>query len=174
MDNLSEIVVFALLFLGWIVRTVLENRKKPPPRPVPPAERPAPEARPAPPPVPRRRERAPRHEPDPEAVEAERVEPAPKPTVAPPTVSGTVELVREFAPIPEVQGLAVGSLEATTAAIADESARHRRKMVRRLGGPEGASPRDLARAGVLWSEVLGPPRATSGPHRPPSPLRRRR
>jgi hypothetical protein len=170
-DNVAEIVLFALLFLGWIVRTVLENRKRPVPRPVPPAKDRAPAAEtripsetrvpagdraPERPPAPRpRRERAPepRAE-DAEAEEAARVEPPPQPTVA------------------EVQGLQTGTLETATAAIADETGARRRAIVRRLGGVDGATPRDLARAGVLWSEVLGPPRATAGPHRPPSILRR--
>lgn len=41
----------------------------------------------------------------------------------------------------------------------------------RLGLRTGTSRRDATRAGILWNEVLGPPRALTGPHR--SPARKR-
>ncbi len=66
-----------------------------------------------------------------------------------------------------IRGLAIGTLDLATAAITEEGARRRVGLVRRLGGPPGAPPRDLARAGMLWSEVLGPPRSLRGPHRGP-------
>jgi hypothetical protein len=38
----------------------------------------------------------------------------------------------------------------------------RRLGLRRMGGVDEA-----LRAGIVWSEILGPPRALRGPHRPP-------
>jgi hypothetical protein len=51
------------------------------------------------------------------------------------------------------------------------SSRRRRAVLRRLGASEAGSRRDIVRAGVLWSEVLGAPRAVSGPHRSPAARR---
>jgi len=44
----------------------------------------------------------------------------------------------------------------------------------RLGIARRVDRRAAVRAGVLWSEVLGPPRATAGPHRTPMQRRRER
>lgn len=54
-------------------------------------------------------------------------------------------------------------------------ARRRKTALTRLtGGLAGRPGRDLARAGVLWSEILAVPRALSGPHRNPAARRHRR
>jgi len=59
------------------------------------------------------------------------------------------------------------SAAATVHARRGRFAAARRLGIRRMGGVRAA-----LRAGILWGEVLGPPRALRGPHRAPSATRR--
>jgi hypothetical protein len=149
-----RLILFGLLFLGWIVKTIAENRKK---------RRQAEERRrghPAPhetgehepverlPPVQRRQREVLPPEP------AARAEVAPTPVLdAGPTPLGTI------------------SRDDVADAAARRAGRTRETLLRRLGAAEARRPTDVLRTGILWSEILGPPRGLTGRHHSPAARR---
>lgn len=65
------------------------------------------------------------------------------------------------------------AVTAGAAAFTEGAGRHGDAWAR-LGLAHSAERRNAVRMGILWSEVLGPPRAIQGPHRSPVLKRRRR
>jgi hypothetical protein len=172
-----DLVIFGILFLAWIVKTVFEKQQKPGTRPhhpgrrIPPPDVPPDEPPPRPEPPPRReREHVVVMSPE-EAAEAMDEETAARAARA--RVAEDALPLEAFASKPIDHAHGVGTLEEADAAAASRGDVRRRDVLRRLGGEGARTGRDLARAGMLWSEVLGPPRALSGPHASP-PVRRAR
>jgi hypothetical protein len=176
-DSLFQIVFIVLALIGWVIKSTVEEREKRKKQqqrtPVPPGQRPLPRAEP--PPRPEHREGEAYHPlPNPEAPSPR---PAPVPTpVATPTGGARLKEVH-----PQLEVLKIERLQARKALpgrdktlVAEQAAKRRRLFARLGAGATTSSPRTLARAGVLWSEVLGPPRAVKGPHRPPHLDRHRR
>jgi hypothetical protein len=167
-----RLILFGLLFLGWLVKTLFSRKApghRPPhrrPQEIPWPEEPD-EAEELPPahaegePAERRRaeERtAPGRGADRRPVRARR--------------EGVSALPSEE-PRPDEPAKEIGSLAAADEAARLAGERRRREVRERLGLGEGVAPIGALRAGMLWSEVLGPPRAVSGPHLPPGALRAR-
>ena len=155
-SNTFELVLFAVLFLGWFLRTVLGAKPKPgaPGRPVRPRRVPAPEPRPVP------------VDPSEAVREIEREQQRKKRERVAADVLPSELLERKTA-----EGHGLGSLEAAESASREAISKHRSRIRARLGAVGGRTDADAIRAGILWSEILGPPRSMRGPHRPPSALR---
>jgi len=83
--------------------------------------------------------------------------------------------VEERAPSALPDTLKKTTLRVQTTGSAGRGSRARRsqRAWRALGVGPTVSGRQAARSAVLWREILGPPRALRGPHRPPSAQRRR-
>jgi hypothetical protein len=134
--------------------------------------------RPLPPnvePRPRRRGRAPAAEPP----------PVPEPQAEPAVARGRPRSLGDLL-TPTVSTDDIGDLEErqlqpkidphlvpldVSTAMPGVARRGSRRALARLGVAGLESPRAMVRAGVLWSEVLGMPRAIKGPHRSPAARR---
>ncbi len=93
--------------------------------------------------------------------------PAPRPTPTPPPL-------QRSAPKAADRPALVQSLEAPSAGKPTAGEPEKRLRAReRLGIGKELSTREAVRRAVLWSAVLGPPRAQTGPHRPPHMQRHR-
>lgn len=184
--DIGQLVILAIVFLGWVVKEVLEARKRKalrspqprrpdPARMPPPARRTEPEAdviygtRPLP------------HLPGggPSATGAgDGGTPAPAPRgrretgrLRPAGVSGEQASVLEG-------GRSIETLTqtaSTTFTTRTTLSRRRTRALRllRVAGTPG-SLRDKTRVAIVWSELLGPCRALRGPHRAPTFERARR
>jgi hypothetical protein len=155
-DSLFQLIVFVLIGVAWVLKEVLEQRraKRRPSRPKAPAgegeERPDVIVHPHP----------------------TRLRPVP---VSPPSATDAEHDLSRLA-VRELEGgrRVLPSTRAAAAQGAVVLKQRRESAYRRLsGGTDGPPGRDLTRAGVLWSEILGPCRALTGPHRPPHAHRRR-
>ena len=170
-ESVSQIVFFVLIVAGWVIKAIVEARqakqRKTAPRP-PPAEDVLREDVPRPVHVPR---------------------PPPTPPRAParrPLTSSRgggdrlghlgVGLAGRTLDAPGGPTLPGRLLHSSAAAVAHgkQAQRARRASVvgRLTGGQDIAPGRNLTRAGLLWSEILGPCRALRGPHRSPAASRR--
>ncbi len=167
LDAIAQLVFFILIAAGWVLKAVVESRKAKQNRrvPQPPkveggggrdapgrVSRPRPVPAPVPPPAPRRARRS----------------------------LGHLELNVDDRTHRGADGAFVPGrlLRSSAAAVAHgkQALQVRRTSVlaRLTGGRDVAPGRDLTRAGVLWSEILGPCRALKGPHRSPAATRIRR
>lgn len=73
---------------------------------------------------------------------------------------------------PEVRaGLTLQGAPAPSPGDAPRSSAGAGPALRKLGVEAAGEPSDMLRVGVLWSEVLGVPRALAGPHRSPAAKR---
>ena len=154
-DSIGQLLTLGVIFGAWIVKGVLEAKKRkdraaqrPHPKPRPPQD-PALE-------LDLRRQRAPVPSPMPPPMPAPRAHAAPHLGARHP---GTLQVTHGTA-APDTHETVVRSART----------RERRARTLRILAPDlrTGDARALTRAGVLWSEVLGPPRAYRGPHRPPS------
>lgn len=171
LDAIAQLVFFVLIVIGWVVKAIVEAKQ-------------AKQRRSAPPPLP-----------DEESLEespASRdrtVRPRPRPTSPVPprrphaTLADRARLRHLDVSVGEhnldsTTGHAPGRLLHSSAAAIAQGVTSRRvqrtSVLKRLsGGADVAPGRDLTRAGVIWSEILGPCRAQKGPHRSPAATRRR-
>ena len=168
-EAFGQLIFFVLIVLGWVIKAVVEARQAKQRRAEMPDE---------PPPVPDDRGVRPRSQ-------APTREPVPTPVHLDPVRADTERLghlepslaARRF-DTSVASRTTYGNLQATAAAVAHGAlsprARHAAVRRRLTGGLDDAPGRDLARAGVLWSEILGPCRALRGPHRPPTAERTHR
>lgn len=185
MDEIFQLVFFLLIAAGWIIKAIADQKKRKeaqsrhsepaetegprPPVPHAPGHAQRPSRPPLPPPVP------------------------PVPTVPTRTSSAPPSADRwaDRAPVSTWQDRHAGTARdaggmmqsrMSRSRAADEpaqgagsvrtSARRLRAIRRLTGGCDIAPGRELTRAGVLWTEILGPARAVSGPHRSPAARRR--
>ncbi|MDJ0973210.1 MAG: hypothetical protein QNJ98_01960 [Planctomycetota bacterium] len=185
--DIGQLVILAIVFLGWVVKEVVEARKRKALRTGKPAKQPS--ARTQPPPR--------RTEPEADVIYGTRPlphlpggerpqptalrTPTPTPTrapapartrpqprtdrIRPAEVTGRVSSVVEG-------GRAIETLTetaSTTFTTRTNLARRRDRILERLQvGHVPGSLRDKTRVAILWSEVLGPCRALRGPHRAPT------
>lgn len=166
LDAIAQLVFFVLIVIGWVIKAVVESRQAKQRRSAPPAEpveAPEHEDRGVRPPPPPTRRTTPQR---------------PGWTEGPERLGRLDESVRARSLDPSASHTAPGRLlHSSAAAVAHGRAArraHRASVLSRLsGGQEIAPGADLTRAGVLWSEILGPCRAARGPHRSPTATRRR-
>ena len=139
----GDLIFFAIAFVMWIVGQIADRKRK-----QDQAERRQPDREPAP------HESAPTNAPP----------RAPSPAQIPTPIS------RRGADRPSLtDSLAEqGRVHQATHATASEAMLRRRAAWARLGldAAKGRDPRTAVRRAVLFAEVLGPPRARRGPHRP--------
>ena len=159
LDALAQVVFFVLIVAGWVIKAVVESRKSKQQRTSPPP--------------PSGEENGEEGVPRPVHVPRTAPPPVPRPTRGPLSASLAGRTLHDTG-----GPLAPGRLlESSAAAIAHgkQAGRARRaSVVERLTGGQSILPgRELTRAGVLWSEILGPCRALTGPHRSPAATRRR-
>ncbi len=153
-DDLFQLIFLALVLVGWLIRAAAERRQ--------------------------RRETARRPKDMEQAPPVERPTtplPVPFPPEAP-TATDTIAEHAEAVGFGGLQDLDSASWAGTsdrheTTAAADLKASHVAALRRLAGGTTARPGPAMVRAGMLWSEVLGPCRAIRGPHRPPSAARRR-
>ncbi|MHC5011300.1 MAG: hypothetical protein ACYTG6_10165 [Planctomycetota bacterium] len=165
-ESIFQIVFVVVALLGWILSSAKEaqkRRQKLPPRP--PGQRPEPDGKEE-----RRAPEAPRPAPPPPRSPPQRAEPReparPVPP-APPRPSPPVAAPPRRRAVPTHRHVAREALEAPVQVTRIQTrAAARRSVLQRLAGGGGGG-RDAVRRGVLWSEILGPPRALRGPHRSP-------
>lgn len=167
LDAIAQLVFFVLIVIGWVVKAIVEAKQA------------------------KQRRSAPTPEPIDETVEAPQdrvVRPRPHPT-PPPRAPRRGRLADRARlrhldvsvgghDLDSTTGHAPGRLLHSSAAAIAQGVTSRREqrtsVLKRLsGGADVAPGRDLTRAGVIWSEILGPCRAQKGPHRSPAATRRR-
>ena len=174
LDAIGQLIFFVLIVAGWVIKAIVEAKRAREGQgaPAPGTEQGPAEAaqsdgrvrprRPVPPQAPR----------------------APEPSPGPLGTAGRLgrletglagRTLDASAADPGVPGRVLRS-SAAAVAHGERARRARRAFVaRRLSGGQVVEPgRDLARAGVLWSEILGPCRALRGPHQSPAATRNRR
>jgi hypothetical protein len=151
-ETFGQLVTLLLILAAWGIKGVSEARKR---RGAPPRRAPPPGGAPAPGEEDRARSpERPRRDlpPVPYPRPSQRVAPAPLDVPA----SMAADLTRGYVADHQTEVRSV------------RRRRRRREALARLSpGAVRASARTLTRAGVLWSEGLGPPRAVRGPHQPP-------
>ena len=170
-ESVSQLVFFVLIVAGWVIKAIVEakqaKQRKTAPRP-PPAEEVL-------------REDVPRtvHVPRPPLMPPHA--PARRPLAEAPVGADRlghleVGLAGRTLDAPGGPTLPGRLLHSSAAAIAHgkqaQLARRTSIVGRLTGGQDIAPGRDLTRAGLLWSEILGPCRALKGPHRSPAAMRR--
>lgn len=167
-ESFGQLVVLILIGIGWVIKGIAENRKRQ-----------------------QQKEQARRQQQEelargPEMTEPEREVPLPLPPIAPhpQTESASprsrTSEIRAWRPSTTSSARPHLSEQATsymprTITVSERRTDTRRAMLRRLsGGARPSSLRAATRAGILWSEVLGPPRAVRGHHVPPTFVRGRK
>jgi len=170
LDALAQLVFFVLIVAGWVIKAVVEARQAKRRREAgpPPETEAVPEAsdrvlrpRPTPPPIPTsaRRPRSTRLR---DEERLGHLDPGLAARHLDPTVGAAAP------------GRLLLSSAAAVAHGATARKEQRRSVLARLtGGVEVTPGKELTRAGVLWSEILGPCRALRGPHRSPAATRTR-
>jgi hypothetical protein len=171
LDAIGQLIFFVLIVAGWVIKAIVEAKRAKEGRgaPAPGTEQdPAEASRPEGGVRPRRR-------PQPEAVSPPAPSPGPLGTAArlgrlEPGLAG--RMLDAAAGSPSVAGRVLTSSAAAVAHGERTRLARRASVARRLSGGQVVEPgRDLTRAGVLWSEILGPCRALRGPHRSPAATR---
>ena len=165
LDAVAQIVFFVLIVAGWVIKAVVEARQaKRRKEALPPVEEEVPDRVLRPRPRPDTTPRAPRRRPT--------------------RLGGEERLGHLGSAVADRHVAGVGRttpgrlLRSSAAAVAHgrtaQRARRTSILARLTGGLDVAPGRELTRAGVLWSEVLGPCRAMRGPHRSPAATRHAR